>query len=95
VTHAKPEYRPLPASTISDGLARAPLAAILARWPASCAPVARSAVEKHAPSGLIRYADDYQLTRWHVRWLASWLHGVMRTDTSELIELADAQGGAR
>lgn len=90
-----PLYIALPASTVSDGLLRAPLSAIFERWPESHHAVARSAIERHAPSGLVHFNGEPQLTKWHTRWLANWTASVMRTDAAELIELADAGGGAR
>jgi hypothetical protein len=90
-----PVYVVLPASTSSCGLARAPLSAILACWPASHGPIARAAVDRHPPSGLVHFDGEAHLTRWHVRWLAGWLKGVLRADERELIRLADANGPAR
>jgi hypothetical protein len=96
-TNAAPSelYIVLPAGTASDGLLRAPLSAILARWPTSYAPVVRAAVERRPPSGIVNYGGEVYVTKWHARHLAGLAASVMRGDARELIELADAEGAPR
>jgi hypothetical protein len=84
-----------PAGTVSDDLLRAPLSAILVRWPASYAPIVRAAIERRPPSGLVRYGGETYVTKWHVRQLAGLAASVMRADAAELIEQAEAAGAAR
>jgi len=88
-------FRTLPASATSDGLLRARLSAILACWPDSHSPIARDAIARHPPSGLVHFENEPQLTRWHTHWLASWVAGVLRVDARDLISLADADGPTR
>jgi hypothetical protein len=69
------------------------LSEVNARWGESQRKIAREVAERHALTGIVRRGNDFLVTRWHVRVIATWVANILRCDANELrelIALADA-----